>query len=82
MATRTIEVSEETYDRLRAGDRNPSEVVEQLASLREALPSGRSMEWFRKSVEDGTYPLLGMTEEEIEFFDRMDDAFLPEHDPE
>ena len=78
MATKTISIELDVYERLKSLRTTPSESFSKV--LRRSLPSkkGLSGAEILAMIECGTYPKVGWTDEEIEAIENVDALFLPE----
>lgn len=72
MATKTISIELDVYERLKALKRAPSESFSQVLR-RELAPKGpmRAAEILRM-VSEGTYPRVGLTEEQLSLIEAVD----------
>lgn len=78
MATKTISIELDVYERLKALRATPSESFSKV--LRRSLPNrtGLTGAEILAMIEGGTYPKIGWTDEEIEAIENVDAIFLPE----
>ena len=75
MATKTISIEVDVYERIKALRSMPSESFSEV--LRRALPSRTGLTGGETlaMIEDGTYPVVGWTEAEIDAIENVDAHF-------
>lgn len=78
MATKTISIELDVYERLKALRTAPSESFSQV--LRRSLPvrAGLTGAEILSLIESGRYPKVGWSDREIETMEEIDSTFLPE----
>lgn len=78
MATKTISIELDVYERLKSLRTSPSESFSRV--LRRSLPAKKGLTGAEilAMIESGTYPKVGWTDEEIEAIESVDAVFLPE----
>ena len=78
MATKTISIELDVYERLRALRSTPSESFSKV--LRRALPArtGLTGGELLALIESGDYPKVGWTDEEMDAIENVDALFRPE----
>ena len=78
MATKNITIEIDVYERLKALRATPSESFSKV--LRRSLPrrAGPTGAEILAMLENGTYPKIGWTDEEIAAIERVDEILLPE----
>lgn len=76
MATKTISIDIDVYERLKALRSTPSESFSKV--LRRALPvrTGLTGAEILGMIESGAYPKVGWTDEEIDAIENVDALFL------
>lgn len=78
MATKTISIELDVYERLKALRKTPSESFSKI--LRRSLPTKRGLTGAEilAMIENGTYPKVGWTDDEIEAIENVDAIFVSE----
>jgi predicted CopG family antitoxin len=78
MATKTISIEIDVYDRLKALKQTSSESFSQVLRRELSPPRGILAKDLLRLIEDGSYPQLGLTDDEVDAIESIDSVFLPE----
>ena len=78
MATKTISIEIDVYDRLKALKQTSSESFSQVLRRELSPPRGILARDLLRMIEDGSYPQLGLTDAEVDEIENIDAVFLPE----
>jgi hypothetical protein len=75
MATKTISIEIDVYDRLKALKQTSSESFSQVLRRELSPPRGISAKDLLRLIEDGSYPQLGLTDDEVDSIENIDSVF-------
>jgi hypothetical protein len=75
MATKTISIEIDVYDRLKALKQTSSESFSQVLRRELSPPRGISTKDLLRLIEDGSYPQLGLTDDEVDSIENIDSVF-------
>ena len=78
MATKTISIELDVYERLKALKNSPSESFSQVIRRTLPRPGGLAACDILKMIEDGSFPKVDWTDEEIEAIESIGSAVVDE----